>query len=52
MNTSINELETMTESEKRYRCWERIEEMHLSYGDFKAALNDKWGMLVNQGGNH
>lgn len=45
MTTSIKELELMTETEKLYRINERLEDFHISNGDFKAALKDKWGML-------
>lgn len=51
MKTSIAELQTLTEAEKLYRINERVEEMHLSNGDFKAALADKWRLAVNQGGS-
>lgn len=52
MNTSINEVNNMTDSEKRYRIYERMEEMYLSNMDYKQALASKWAMLANQGGNH
>jgi hypothetical protein len=52
MNTSIIELQTMTETERRYRVYERMEEMYESNSDWKNVLACKWSMLVNQGGNH
>ena len=52
MNTSIKELETMTAAEKRYRIYERMEEMYLSNMDYTQAMACKWSMVVNQGGNH
>jgi hypothetical protein len=52
MRTSINELETMSEAEKRYRIYERMEEMYLSNMDYKQALACKWSMAANYGGNH
>ncbi len=52
MTTSISELNVMTESEKRYRIYERMEEMYLINADYKNALASKWAMLANYGGNH
>lgn len=52
MKTSIAELGAMTESEKRYRIYERMEEMYLSNMDYVHALEAKWAMLTNYGGNH
>ena len=52
MNTPIQELATMTETEKLYRINERLEDFHISCFDFNAAMMDKWRMLVWQGGNH
>lgn len=59
MSTSIGELNNMTDSEKRYRVWERLEEFHA--GDnrwphvvgnqWPSVLKDKWGMLAETGGN-
>lgn len=51
MKTSIQELQTMTESEKRYRIFERMEEMYLGNMDYQNALASKWAMLANYGGN-
>lgn len=52
MKTSISEVYAMTESEKRYRIYERMEEMYLSNADYSPALACKWAMLANFGGNH
>ncbi len=46
MKTSIAELNVMTESEKRYRIYERMEEMYESNGDWTNALKAKWGMAA------
>lgn len=61
MTTSINEVNVMTESEKRYRIYERCWEMHsngqwingvwVPIQNFDFVLQDKWGMLANQGGS-
>lgn len=51
MRQSISELHNMTESEKRYRINERIEEFHASNGEWDKVLQDKWRMLVNFGGS-
>lgn len=53
MKTSINELEYLDERAKKYRIYERMEEMHLSFAigrdadqNLHDALADKWGMLA------
>lgn len=56
MTTSISELQNMTETESRYRRWERIEEMNIlrpidTAHQWENVLMAKWGMLVNQGGS-
>lgn len=51
MKTSIGELNQMTETEKIYRINERLEEFHASNYDWQRVLEDKWRMLVWQGGN-
>lgn len=50
--TTIGELNQMTETEKLYRINERLEEFHASNYDWQRVLEDKWRMLVYQGGNH
>lgn len=51
MKTSIIELQTMTETDKRYRIYERMEEMYLSNADWKNAIACKWSMArLAQGG--
>lgn len=52
MKTSISELNNMTEMEKIYRVNERLEEFHASNNDWQRVMEDKWRMLVWQGGNH
>lgn len=44
MGTGIQELNQMTESEKMYRIYERMEEMYASNDDWKHVLEAKWGM--------
>lgn len=44
MQTSIAELQTLTESEKMYRMNERLEEFHASNYDWKRVLEDKWAL--------
>lgn len=51
MNTSINELSTMTELEKLYRINERLEDFHASNGDWTAVLADKWHLARLTGGS-
>lgn len=51
MTTPISELSLMSETEKLYRMYERLEEMYLANGDWKKALEMKWGMLKHTGGN-
>lgn len=51
MTTSIKEVHVMTESEKRYRIYERMEEMYELNSDWDKVMACKWNMLVNQGGN-
>jgi hypothetical protein len=51
MGTSIAELNQMTEMEKLYRMNERLEEFHASNADWQRVLEDKWRMLVWNGGS-
>lgn len=51
MNTSIAELHTMTETEKVYRINERLEDFHASNCDWQRVMEDKWRLLVWQGGS-
>ena len=51
MNTSIGELSNMTETERHYRCNERLEEFHARNGDWNKCLEDKWRLLIYWGGN-
>lgn len=51
MTTSIAEIQALTETERRYRIYERMEEMYLSNCDYRNALDAKWAMLVNYGGS-
>lgn len=44
MKTSISELQAMTESEKMYRIYERMEEMYSANNDWPHVLEAKWGM--------
>lgn len=51
MKTSIAEIQVLTETEKRYRIYERMEEMYLGNSDYRNAFQAKWAMLSNFGGN-
>lgn len=51
MNGPISELQTLTQTEKLYRCTERIEAFHAECEDWKAVLHDKWFLLIWTGGN-
>lgn len=41
---SIREIVALTESEKLYRCRERLEEFHAENSDWKAVMQDKWAL--------
>lgn len=51
MTTSIKELELLTETEKRYRINERLEDFHASNYDWQRVLEDKWHLVIHTGGN-
>jgi hypothetical protein len=54
MTIPITEVNVLTESEKLYRLNERIEDWHASVEcgyRFDLVLQDKWRLLVNQGGS-
>lgn len=51
MTSPISELHAMTSSERAYRVWERIEDMHASNNDWKRVLQDKWELVTHTGGN-
>ena len=56
MSNSIGEIKAMTESEKRYRIWERLEDMNIRNPiepskQWENVLLAKWGMLANSGGS-
>lgn len=51
MKTSIAELNQMTESQKMYRMYERMEEMYASNSDWSHVLEAKWGMAKWAGEN-
>lgn len=53
MNTPISELDRLTETEKRFRAYERLEEFHASNGDWAAVMLDKWSLASwgQKGGN-
>lgn len=50
---SIIELELLTETEKRYRCNERLEEFHIEMNDWDRVIQDKWALATwgQKGGN-
>lgn len=50
-NKTIAELQVLTESEKRYRCNERLEDFHARNYDWKRVMEDKWHLLIQTGGS-
>lgn len=53
MNTPIQELNLMTETEKLYRINERLEDFHATNYDWQRVIQDKWSlaMWAQKGGN-